>query len=112
MKKLFVIVAVVLFSAAIVDAKETTSNMNEEAISVSTAVNVPTGNYWNGTNFIKIESSWLRIVIQGQQMREFDFYAERDPHGNYVLRFGNGECITIYSNGRSLYYNGTTYSKK
>lgn len=48
----------------------------------SAGVSVPTGVFFNGCDFIKVENSWLR------------------------------KSITIYSSGRSLYYNGTTYSKK
>ncbi|MBQ9093920.1 MAG: hypothetical protein IJY03_08060 [Prevotella sp.] len=77
----------------------------------SAAVNVPTGVFFNGSNFIKVTSTWVRIAVGGQG-KEYSFTSETDPYGNYVLKLGNGECITIYSNGRSLYYNGATYSKK
>ena len=111
MRKLFVLAAI-LFSVTIVGAKELAFNNTNEELTVSTAaIKVPTGNYWNGTNFVKVESNWLRIVINGQ-MNEYDFNVQMDPRGNYVLTFGRGECITIYSNGRSLYYNGNTYSKR
>lgn len=112
MKKLFILVATIMCSVAIVGAKEMSSNnsINEMTISAP-GVKVPTGIFWNGSNFIKVESSWIRIYIN-RQSKEYSFRAEMDPHGNYALVFGNGQSITIYSNGRTLYYNGTTYSKK
>ena len=110
---MFVLFAVILFSTAIVVANEMSSyNINETEMTATAKIIVPTGIYWNGTNFIKVESNWLRVVIHGQQMKECSFNAQMDPHGNYVLTFGGGECITIYSNGRTLYYDGITYSKK
>lgn len=116
MKKISVLAATILFSVAIVGAKELSYNdcSNEEATISVAAVGVPTsimGTYFNGYNFIKVESSWLRVVIGGQR-NTYDYHAEIDPYGNYVLTFGNSQCITIYPNGRSLNYNGTTYSKK
>ena len=113
MKKFVTIACAMLLgiSACIASESATTSTNNSTAESYSSSVSVPTGTFFNGYNFIKIESTWLRIVIGGQ-MREYSFNAQKDPHGNYALTFGDGESITIYPNGRTLYYNGTTYSKK
>lgn len=113
MKKIATIVCAMVLSASACIA----NNSNSESITYTIAeassarINVPTGIFFNGNNFIKVESTWIRIVINNQ-MKEAEFNSEMDPNGNYILKFGNGECITIYSNGRSLYYNGTTYSKK
>lgn len=80
--------------------------------SYSSRVSIPTGVFFNGSNFVKVESTWVRICIGGQS-NEYDIKnAEVDPSGNYALVLEGGKSITIYSNGRSLYYNGATYSKK
>lgn len=113
MKKLFIALSCV-FAIVGVSVVATSKAMANNAACSSTSmatVKVPEGNFFNGTSFIMIRSSWLRIVTNGQS-KEYDFHAEKDPYGNYVLTFGNGQCITLYSNGRTLNYNGTTYSKK
>ena len=82
------------------------------ASSYSSSVSIPTGVFFNGVDFIKVESTWVRICI-GRQSSEYTIkHAELDPSGNYALVLEGGISITIYSNGRSLYYNGSTYSKK
>lgn len=113
MKKIVIIVCTIVLGTSFCIAGQSDSKIAASAtVEMSTAaVNVPTGVFFNGSNFIKVESSWLRIVINGQIKAECSFHAEMDPYGNYTLTF-NGECITIYSNGRSLYYNGATYSKR
>lgn len=98
-------------SAALASQTESNSEAAAPIEMASSRVNVPTGIYFNGSNFIKVESTWLRVCIGGNS-QEYNFHAEIDPWGNYALSFGNGQSITIYSNGRSLNYNGTTYSKK
>ncbi|MDE6582572.1 MAG: hypothetical protein K2K47_08620 [Duncaniella sp.] len=113
MKKFFTIVCAAFLgiSVGVAGMSESKSESISELTMASSRVNVPTGVYFNGTDFIKVESSWIRICINSQS-KEYDFDAEMDPYGNYVLKFGYGDCITIYSGGRSLSYNGTTYSKK
>lgn len=113
MKKIVIIVCTIVLGISFCIASQSDSKADALAtVEMSTAgVNVPTGVFFNGSNFIKVESTWLRIVINGQ-MKEYSFHAEVDPYGNYALTFGNGQSLTIYSGGRSLYYNGTTYSKK
>lgn len=104
--------AMALGLSACLAAQSESESASAAAIEMSaSSVNVPTGIFWDGSNFIKVADSWLRVCIGGQS-RDYDFHAEMDPRGNYVLTFGQGECITIYSNGRSLYYNGKVYSKK
>ncbi len=113
MKKIVIIVCTIVLGISFCIAGQSDSKEIAFATAdVSTAgVNVPTGVFFNGSDFIKIESSWLRIVIN-RQMKEYSFRAQKDPYGNYALTFGDGESITIYSNGVSLYYNGTTYSRR
>ena len=118
MKKVFYLAAAIICSLYIAPVvAENMSNAADMAeVEMSTAgVSVPTGNYWNGTDFIKVESNWVRVVVN-RQSQEYSFRAEKDPLGNYALTLlYRGEIagsITIYSDGRSLYYNGTTYSKK
>lgn len=82
------------------------------ASSYSARVDFPTGAFFNGRNFIYVQSTWVRIVIDGV-MKEYDItHVERDPWHNYALVLEGGISITIYRNGRTLYYNDTTYSKK
>lgn len=86
---------------------------NDYSYSVSASVNIPTGVFFNGSNFVKVESTWVGIFIGGGSRRDLSIkHAEIDPYGNYAIVLEGGESITIYSNGRSLIYNGTTYSKK
>ncbi|MCH5329247.1 MAG: hypothetical protein J1E02_09520, partial [Coprobacter sp.] len=76
-------------------------------------VSVPTGVYFNGYDFVKVESTWVRIKI-GQGSNEYSFRAETNPLG-CVLRLldRNGNEVGIISiSGNKLVYNGTTYSKK
>lgn len=114
MKKLIAASLVVLLSCGIVIASNTSalSSTSVYAASSSSRVSIPTGVFFNGSNFVKVESTWVRICIGGQSS-EYDIKnAEIDPHGNYALVLSNGDSMTIYSNGRSLYYGGSTYSKK
>lgn len=113
MKRSFILACAIMlgFSAGFASQSESNSEAAAPVEMTSSRVNVPTGVYFNGSNFIKVESSWLRVCI-GRSSQEYNFHAEIDPWGNYALTFGNGQSITIYSNGRSLNYNGTTYSKK
>ncbi len=114
MKKFFVASLVVLFACGIVIASDTPmlSSTSVQNVSSSSSVNFPTGVFFNGTDFVKVESSWVRIYINCQSS-EYDIkHAEIDPSGNFALVLDNGASITIYSNGRSLYYDGSTYAKK
>lgn len=115
MKKIATIVCVMALNASVCIASNSTSETTTfTTVETSSAgISVPTGTFYNNNDFIYIrgDRSWLRIVIKGQP-KEYSFDAQRDPQNNYVLKFGDGECITIYSNGRSLYYNGTTYKTK
>lgn len=112
------IVAACLFATigccGIANATETPSEASSSmSVSVSSSdVSFPTGVFFNGSDFVKVERSWVRVVVSGQ-MDEYDVrHSERDPWGNYALVLSNGESLTIYSDGRSLYYDGTTYKKK
>ncbi|GEM_PF-5286234 len=102
--------------SACLAAQSESVSASAAAIEMSaSSVNVPTGAFFDEShsNFIYVQDSWLRICIGGQK-REYDFHAEKDYNGNYVLTFGPAgqkESITIYSNGRTLNYNGREYSK-
>ncbi|MBQ2839400.1 MAG: hypothetical protein IJE73_07185 [Muribaculaceae bacterium] len=112
MKKISIIVCAFVMGISACIASNSASN-SFSFVSMELAapsINVPTGVFWDGSNFIKVESSWIRICVNGS-MKEYSFSTEMDPQGNYILKF-NRECITISSNGRTLYYNGTSYSKK
>ena len=117
MKKLFfTLTAIIGFSVCLAGELKapalTTANSETSTATYSSLVNFPTGTFFNDKNFIYVQSTWVRIVIGGQG-RELDIRnAETDTWGNYALTLTNGESITIYSNGKSLYYNGTTYTKK
>lgn len=112
MKKLFTVVCALVIGITACIASMTESTVaTTSAAEVSTSVSVPTGIFFNDTDFIKVENGWVRICIN-RQSKEYDFRAEMDPYGNYALVLSNGESITIYSNGRTLYYGGNTYSKK
>lgn len=102
---------VMSISACIASSFASTSSSFSSMQLAAASINVPTGVFWNGKDFIKVESSWLRIVINGSMKEYYDFSTEMDPQGNYILKF-SGECITMASNGSILYYNGTAYSKK
>lgn len=113
MKKITILVCAFIMSISACIASSSTLN-SSSLISMELAasnISVPTGVFFNGSNFIKVESNWLRICINGSS-REYNFSAQLDPNGNYVLIFGEGECITMRSNGRTLVYNGTSYSKR
>lgn len=113
MKKISIIVCALVMGISACIASNSASN-SFSFVSMELAapsINVPTGVFWDGRNFIKVESNWLRICINGSS-REYNFSAQLDPNGNYVLIFGEGECITMRSNGRTLVYNGTSYSKR
>ncbi len=114
MRKLILASLAIMLSCGIIIASEapSLSSASVYASASSSRVSIPTGVFFNGYNFIKVESSWVRICIGGQSS-EYDIRnAEMDPSGNYALVLSNGVSITIYSNGRTLYYNGSTYSKK
>lgn len=117
MKKILAASLIVLLSIGIVTASgiPSPSSSSVNTASISSRVNFPTGNFFNGTNFVKVESTWARVVIRGE-MEEFDIVnSERDPYGNYVLILQNKynrTSLTIYSDGRSLYYDGETYTKR
>lgn len=114
MKKLIAASLAILLSSGIVIVSEAAvlSPASVYAASSSSRVSIPTGVFFNGSNFVKVESTWVRICI-GNQSSEYDIRnAEIDPSGNYALVLSNGASMTIYSNGRSLHYDGTTYTKK
>lgn len=115
MKKIFVIVCALALGisssiASNADYKiKNHSRSGSEASSVN--VTVPTGVFFDGKNFVKVEKGWLRISINGNS-KEYDYTAQKDPYGNYVLIFNNGDGITMYPDGKSLIYNSTKYSQK
>lgn len=114
MKKLLVVSLAVLLSGGIVIASDALagSSASVYATSSSSRVSIPTGVFFSGSDFVKVESTWVRICIGGQAS-EYDIRnAEIDPWGNYALVLSNGDSMTIYKGGRSLYYGGATYSKK
>ena len=113
MKKTALIVVSAIIGFSVCSAGESTVPAITQATSASysSQVSFPTGVYFNGRNFIKVESTWVRIYIGGQSSEYSINHAEIDPSGNYALVLEGGLSITIYSNGRSLYYNGSTYSK-
>lgn len=114
MKKLSVLVLAVMLGFTMCMANETADPASTVVSSsaYSSRVSIPTGVFFNGRNFIKVESSWVRICIGGQSAEYSIKNAERDPYGNYALVLEGGLSNTIYPNGRTLYYNGSTYSKK
>jgi len=114
MKKLSVLFLAVMLGFTMCMAGETANSASTTVLSsaYSSRVSIPTGVFFNGRNFIKVESSWVRIYIGGQSAEYSIRNAEMDPNGNYALVLEGGLSITIYSNGRTLYYNGSTYSKK
>lgn len=111
-KQIFVLICVSVAGISFCTAKNAISETNyiNYVEAASSNVSIPTGVYFNGTDFVKVESTWIRIVINGVR-KEYDIETQSDPYGNYVLKFGDGQCITIYSGVRTLYYNGVTYSK-
>lgn len=114
MKKIVIIVCTIVLGISFCIASQSDSKASAFAtVEISTGVNVPvpTGVFFNDSDFIKIERTWLRIVIN-RQMREYSFRAEKNPFGNYALTFGDDECIIIAADGVSLYYNGATYSRR
>lgn len=114
MKKLIAAsVAIVLSFGVCISSDATVLSPTSVSVASSSArVNFPTGVFFNGYDFVKVENTWVRICID-RQSSEFDIRsAEMDPSGNYALVLSNGASITIFSNGRSLYYDGSTYSKK
>ncbi len=112
MKKLLsVSCALIIGILACVASQSESNTPSSTTIEIaSSSISVPTGAFFNGNDFIYVQQGWLRICIN-QKPREYNYQAQMDPYGNYVLTFGN-ECVTIHPNGRSLYYNGTTYSKR
>lgn len=113
MKKLILASLAALFSCTMGVASEAPMQATAPATTTATSprVSIPTGTFWNNKNFVKVESSWVRIYIN-RQSSEYDIRnAEIDPSGNYALVLSNGASITIYSNGRSLYYDGSTYTR-
>jgi len=108
----FVVAAILGFSVCFAGESTAPATTLTASSSYSSNVRIPTGVFFNGRNFIKIESTWVRICIGGES-REYDItHTELDPSDNYVVVLEGGICITIYSDGRSLYYDGSTYSKK
>lgn len=114
MKKLILASLVALFSCTMGVATEAPmqATAHSTATATSSSVSIPTGVFFNGKNFVKVESSWVRICIGGQSSEYNIRNAAIDPWGNYALVLSNGASMTIYSNGRSLYYGGSTYSKR
>lgn len=112
MKKLVAAIVVAMICCGVGIAGEISIPAATSLALSSSQVSIPTGVFFNGTDFVKVESSWVRICIN-RESSEYDIrHTEMDPYGNYVVVLSNGECITIYKGGRSLYYDGTTYSKK
>ncbi len=114
MKKIAFLVCALLIAGSTCVASnsgaEVTSYSSSE--SYTTNVSYPTGVFFNGSDFVKVADGWVRIYIN-QQSNDYSITASQmDPSGNYVIRFGRGETITIYPNGRALYYNDTKYAKK
>lgn len=112
MKKVFILVSCALMTLSVCVAKNTYTNLvSTSVVSLDnqSETNVPMGLFKNGNNWIKVNKGWLRIVINGS-MKEYDYSVEKDPWGNYILKF-NGTSATLASDGKSIYYNGTTYRK-
>lgn len=114
MKKSVLLSLAVMLTCGIITASETpmTTDQSVSVTPSSSQVSFPTGVFFNGSNFVKVESTWVRICVGGESIEPDIRNAEEDPWGNYALVLSNGESITINSNGRSLYYNGATYYKK
>lgn len=113
MKKLIIAsLAAIIYCGTVIASEAPMATISSSAAASSARVSIPTGTFFNGTNFVYVQSTWVRIVINSQSS-EYDIrHAEVDPNGNYALVLSNGTSMTIYSNGRTLYYGGTTYSKK
>ncbi len=121
MKKFVTIICAIVLSISVCIANKSESTVSNNLSTSSELyaaanVRVPTGVFFNGSDFVRVESSWVRICID-RVSEEYDFNAERDPYGNYVLvliKRGNytGESIMIYPNGMSLYYDDVKYTKK
>ena len=114
MKKLVYVALAAILGFGIVNASETPMAAEASALSTSssTGINIPTGVFFNGSNFVKVESTWVRICVGGQMAEYSINNVEMDPYNNYALVLSNGSSMTIYSGGRQLYYGGVTYSKK
>ena len=116
MKKLILASLVAIFGCGVMAASEKPMAM-EWSVSTSSQVRksqvrIPTGVFFNGSDFVKVENTWVRICIDRQSV-EFDIrHAELDSSGNYALVLSNGASMTIDSDGRSLYYGGSAYSKR
>ncbi len=113
MKKLFLASLATLLCCGIIAATEMPmASMSSTSSASYSSISIPTGAFFNGNDFVYVQSSWVRIVINGSRV-EYDIRnAEKDPYGNYALVLSNGASMTIYSDGRSLYYDGRTYSMK
>lgn len=112
MKKLLVIVcALVLGIGSSIASSSEYKIRNKSRSETSANVIVPTGVFFNGNDYIKVEKDWLRIFIN-KESKEYDYTAQKDPNDNYVLILKNGLGITMYPDGKSLIFNDTKYSKK
>lgn len=112
MKKTIIFISTLVLgvSATLACNIHSTASCVSTAVLYSSNISVPTGVFFNGQDFIKVERGWLRIKIGGS-MIEDDYTAEKDPQGNYVLKMEKGGCITMAPNGRDLWYDGVKYSK-
>ena len=114
MKKFATLILVTILGYSVSFAEESAHPVHSDSSSLSYAskVSIPTGVFFNGQNFVKVESDWVGIKV-GSTRKDYSIRnAEKDPYGNYALVLSNGESITIYSDGRSLYYNRTKYTKR
>lgn len=98
-------------SPCIASNSEAEANAHVTTVSTTYGISVPTGVFFNGTDFVKVDRDWVRIVINRQIVKECGFTAQMDPNDNYVLKLEKGGAITMYPNGRALIYDGVKYSK-
>lgn len=112
MKKLLILVGIIALSTSVNFAGDSQSEVaisgNSSAYATASLPSNYQGLYKNGSDFIIVRDTWVRIVIN-QQMNEYDFNAEACSNG-YSLNLGGGQNITVYSDG-TLYYAGTKFIK-
>lgn len=113
MKKLLLASLATMLCCGMIAATEMSmTSMSSTSTTASASVSIPTGTFFNEYDFVYVQSNWVRIVINGNRAEYSIRSAEYDPQGNYALVLSNGDSMTIYSDGKSLYYGGKTYSKK
>lgn len=108
MKKILIACCLISLGINVGSATETCTESYSQSYSVGQRVSQ--GFYKNGSNWIRVYEDWVRISVGGE-MVESGFTVENDPFGNCILKLEIGGCITIYSGGRSLYYDGITFER-